>query len=240
MKLSDFYALSFDVYGTLIDWESGMFTALKPLLEQAQEPLGRDEVLQAHSFYESLQQRQTPQRRYQDLLAVVYKRLAEEWGVVVSWDECLAYGQSVKQWPAFPDSAEALAYLKKHFQLFVISNVDQDSFQFSREKLGVTFDGVYTAEDMGAYKPNPANFDYMFQVMNRRGIGKNKLLHVAESMFHDHEPANTHQLASCHIYRRFDKRGFGATVEPERMPRFDFRFNSMAAFADAHRQELTG
>src|SRR4249919_3216529 len=128
MKLSQFKALTFDCYGTLIDWESGMAAALKPLTAKVQRPLTRDQIPEAHARHESFQQHETPAKRYSELLAVVYKRLAEEWGVPQSWEECLAYGNSIQDWPAFPDSADALAYLKKHYKLVILSNVDNQSF----------------------------------------------------------------------------------------------------------------
>jgi 2-haloacid dehalogenase len=238
MKLSDFKALTFDVYGTLIDWESGMVAGLKPLVDKVDRELTRDEILEVHARHESSHQFYTPTKRYQDLLATVYRRIAEEWGVCVTWDDCLVYGQSVKQWPAFPDSAEALHYLKKHFKLVVLTNVDNDSFKHSNDKLQVEFDGVYTAEDIGSYKPADRNFDYMLEKLLTIGVVKHEVLHTAESMFHDHEPANKIGLANCHIYRRHDKEGFGATMTPAQSPTYKFQFNSMAELVKAHREEL--
>jgi 2-haloacid dehalogenase len=240
MKLTDFKALTFDCYGTLIDWETGMFEGLKPLTGRRATPPTRDQVLEAHARHESAQQLQTPARLYRDLLPIVYKRLAEEWGLTVTWDECVAYGQSVKNWPAFPDSAEALQYLKRHYKLVILSNVDNESFAASNTKLQVAFDAIYTAEDIGSYKPSERNFDYMLQNLETLGIRKAEVLHTAESMFHDHGPANRHGLASCWIYRRHDKDGFGATMHPGDMPKYDFRFNSMADLARAHREALGG
>jgi 2-haloalkanoic acid dehalogenase type II len=238
MKLTDFTTLTFDVYGTLIDWESGMVAGLQPLLQRTGQSLSRDRILEAHARHESTQQRYTPHLQYRLLLAVVYKRLAEEWGVTVSHDECLAYGDFVKQWPAFADTAQALAYLKQHYKLVVLSNVDNESFAYSQRKLGVEFDAVYTAEDIGSYKPTQRNFDYMLEKLGERGIDKAQILHTAESMFHDHQPANRNGLANCWIYRRHDKEGFGATMNPGDMPTVDFRFNSMAELAEAHRQSI--
>ena len=240
MKLTDFKALTFDVYGTLIDWESGMIAGLKPLTDRVGRSLSRNDILEAHAHYESSTQRWTPAKRYRDLLPVVYRRLAEEWGVAVGWDECLAYGRSVEDWPAFPDSAAALGYLKQHYKLFVLTNTDNASFAHSNAKLDVDFDGAYTAEDIGSYKPDPRNFDFMIETLARRGIDKGEILHTAESMFHDHGPANRYGLANCWIYRRHDEEGFGATMNPGEMPRTDFRFNSMAALADAHRAAVSG
>jgi 2-haloalkanoic acid dehalogenase type II len=238
VQLTDFEALSFDCYGTLIDWETGMFEALQPLVSRAGRRLMRDDVLEAHARHESAQQTATPARPYRELLAVVYKRLAEEWGVATSWDDCLAYGRSVRDWPPFEDSREALRHLKKHYKLVILSNVDNDSFSFSNEKLGVDFDAIYTAEDIGSYKPSPRNFHYMLDKLDARGIRREAILHTAESLFHDLEPAAELGLASCWIHRRHAQGGFGATMQPGTTPRHDFRFTSLAELAEAHRKAV--
>ena len=238
MRLTNFKALTFDVYGTLIDWETGMIAGLKPLTDKLGQNLTRDEILQTHAYYESETQKQTPGKIYSQLLAVVYRRLAEEWRVSVSWDECLAYGRSVQNWPAFPDSAGALQYLKRYYRLVVLSNVDNASFSHSKEKLQVEFDAVYTAEDIGSYKPSQRNFEYMIDNLDRLGVEKPDILHTAESLFHDHGPANQTGLANCWVYRRHDQEGFGATRNPGEMPECDFVFNSMADLVKAHQAEL--
>lgn len=240
MRLTDYKALTFDVYGTLIDWESGMIAGLKPLTDQVSQSLSRDAILEAHAHYESSTQRQTPGKIYSQLLAVVYKRLSEEWSVNANWEDCQSYGRSVENWPAFADSAGALQYLKRYYKLVVLSNIDNTSFAFSNKKLEVEFDVVYTAEDVGSYKPSPRNFEYMLENLARIGVQKNEILHTAESMFHDHAPANDFGLANCWIYRRHDAEGFGATMNPGEMPKYDTVFNSMAALVKAHQEELTG
>ncbi len=237
MQLQDFKILTFDCYGTLIDWESGMYAALEPLAARAKRKLPRDQALEAHSRHEAAQELATPGKNYRELLAIVYKRLAEEWEVPASWEECLAYGQSIRDWPAFTDSAEALAYLKKHYRLVILSNVDRTSFAGSNRRLGVEFDHIFTAQDIGSYKPDLRNFDYLLAKLEDAGIAKGDLLHVAQSLYHDHVPANRMGVASAWIDRRHDKPGGGATVLPDPMPRFDFRFTSMAELADAHRAE---
>lgn len=238
MKLTDFKVLTFDCYGTLIDWESGMLTGLAPLTNRLKRELTHNEILEAHARYESMQQLQTPAKIYREVLGIVYRRLAEEWGIPVDWDECIQYGNSVKNWPAFPDTAQALKYLKQHYKLVILSNVDHVSFAESNKKLGVDFDAVYTAEAIGSYKPADANFEYMLKMLKGCGFEKSDILHTAESMFHDHKPANQHGLKSCWIYRRFAKEGFGATMHPGDTPHYDFRFNSMAELADAHGAEI--
>lgn len=237
MRLSDFKALSFDVYGTLIDWETGMINGLKPLTDQLATPLSRDAILEGHAFHESTTQAVAPAMDYRDILAVVYKRLAEEWGLPAIWEDSQTYGGSVANWPAFDDSAKALVYLKQHFKLVVLSNIDNVSFAASNAKLGVTFDAAYVATDIGSYKPDPRNFDYMLTNLARMGLEPSDILHTAESMFHDHGPANRAGLANCWIYRRHNKEGFGATMNPGEMPRYDMMFTSMAALVAAHRAE---
>ena len=235
MKLTDFKALTFDCYGTLIDWESGMVAALEPLTSRVPQPLTRDQILEAHARHESGQQAQTPWKLYPEILSLVYKRLAEEWGVPASWDECEQYGQSVKDWPAFVDSAESLQYLKQHYKLIILSNVDNRSFAASNAKLGVTFDAIYTAQDIGTYKPKDNNFEYMLRHLKMMGIEPSDILHTAESLFHDHVPGKRNGLANCWIYRRHAQEGFGATMNPGQLPPIDFKFTSMAALVEAHK-----
>ena len=242
MRLRDFRVLSFDCYGTLIDWESGMLAALAGLA--AASGLPREAILQAHAAHESAQQAQTPTKIYSDVLATVYKRLAEQWGVGASHEDCVAYGRSVGDWPAFDDTPAALAYLKRFYKLVILSNVDNASFAVSQRRLGVQFDAVVTAEDAGSYKPDRRNFDYMLQRLSPglggAPIGMGDILHTAESLFHDHGPANAVGLASCWIHRRHGQDGFGATMDPGTMPRVNFRFTSMAALVEAHRAVSDG
>jgi 2-haloacid dehalogenase len=238
MRLSDFKVLTFDCYGTLIDLESGMIEALKPLTRKVSRTLTRNDILEAHARHEAAQQRYTPTMQYRNLLAVVYKRLAEEWGVPAPWDDCVAYGRAIGDWPAFEDSPGALHYLKRYYKLVILSNVDNESFAASNRRLKVAFDAIYTAEDIGSYKPSPRNFHYMLEDLATRGVRKEEILHTAESMFHDHAPANQFNLATCWIFRRHNQEGFGATVKPDHMPSYDFRFNSLAEMVKAHEEEL--
>ena len=238
MKLSDFKALTFDCYGTLIDWESGMIAALAPLTSRVSRELTHDQILEAHARHESGQQAQTPWKLYPEILSIVYKRLAEEWGVPAPWRECQVYGQSVKNWPAFTDTAVSLQYLKKHYKLVILSNVDNESFAASNAKLQVEFDAIYTAQDIGTYKPKDANFEYMLRHLKTIGIEQSDVLHTAESLFHDHVPGKRNGLANCWVYRRHAKQGFGATMNPGEQPAIDFKFNSMADLVAAHKAEL--
>jgi 2-haloacid dehalogenase len=239
LHLTDFRALSFDCYGTLIDWESGITAALAPLAAKSPLRRSREEMLESFARHESAQEAETPGLLYSELLARVHRRLAAEWGVAAAEEENRAFGASVGDWPAFPDSAAALAYLKGFYKLVILSNVDRGSFAGSEARLGVAFDAVYTAEEIGSYKPDPRNFRHMLAALSARGYRKSEVLHVAQSLYHDHAPANREGLASAWIDRRRGKEGWGATMPPPEGVRWDFRFNSLAEFAEAHRREVS-
>lgn len=240
MKLTNFKVLTFDCYGTLIDWETGIFNGLRPLIEKAgYADKSRDDILENYAKHEADQELMTPGLAYSVLLSVVYRRLANEWNVGVTDEEANTFGASVPDWPAFPDSVEALRYLKQHYKLVILSNVDRLSFRGSNARLGVEFDAIYTAQDIGSYKPSPKNFDYMLSRLSRDfGLQKADILHTAQSLFHDHAPANTFDLASAWIDRRHADKGWGATMAPPGTPKYDFRFESMAALVAAHKAEL--
>ncbi|MCI0431215.1 MAG: HAD-IA family hydrolase, partial [Rhodospirillales bacterium] len=198
------------------------------------------QALETFAQFESRQQAETPDMLYCDLLAAVYRRLAQHWAVAASEEECRRFGNSIPDWPAFPDTVEALRHLKRHHKLVILSNVDRKSFASSNQRLGVQFDAIYTAEDIGSYKPDPRNFAYMLERLAALGYGRADILHVAQSLFHDHAPANAAGLASVWIDRRHEAEGWGATKPPKKTPRYARRFASLAELVAAHREELAG
>ena len=131
MRLSDFKALTFDCYGTLIDWETGLLAALRGLIGCAPRRRSSEEVLNDYAVHEAEQEHFTPTMKYSQLLAVVYKRLAENWEAPAPWQECSTFGTSLRSWEPFPDTVEALRYLKNHYKLYILSNVDNESFSFT-------------------------------------------------------------------------------------------------------------
>jgi 2-haloalkanoic acid dehalogenase type II len=241
MKLADFRVLTFDCYGTLIDWEAGIFDALRPLITRSRRALSRDQALEEFGRHEFAQEGETPAMPYSQLLAVVYRRVAEAWGMTVGNEEANTFGASVPDWPEFPDSAGALQYLKRHYRLVILSNVDRLSFRSSNVRLKVEFDAIYTAQDIESYKPSDRNFEYLLRRLKEDfGFARTDVLHVAQSLLHDHAPANRAGLASVWIDRRHDRDGWGATIPPAGKPHYDLRFESMAALVEAHRQEAAG
>jgi len=236
MRLSDFTVLTFDCYGTLIDWEAGIAAALRPLVARGGSERPRDEVLASFARHESAQEAETPGMVYADLLARVHGRIAAEWGIAATEAEHRAFARSIADWPAFPDTPGALAYLKRYFKLVILSNVDRAGIAASIPRLGVAFDAVHTAEEIGSYKPDPRNFRHLIAALGRQGHAPGDILHVAQSLYHDHVPANACGLASAWIDRR-QGRGGGATPAAPPAVRWDFRFASLAELADAHRDE---
>lgn len=236
-KLSDFAVLTFDCYGTLIDWESGIWDALQPLIHSnGRDDITRSMALAAFAEAEGAQQEATPTMLYPDILQQVHVSMAKRFELQTKADMDHAFGTSVPHWPAFPDSADALRLLKKHFKLVILSNVNRDGFAASNRKLGVAFDAIYTAQDVGSYKPNPDNFKYLLEHLDKDlGLMQDAVLHTAQSLFHDHLPASKAGLTRAWIDRQGLSKGgdWGATARVEGLSDPDFLFPTMMAMADA-------
>ncbi len=227
-------ALTFDCYGTLIDWESGIWDAMQPLLMHNRKDISRSTGLEAFAIIETAQERSTPDMLYPELLTQVHTQLAQHFQIKTNPELDAAFRQSVPQWPAFPDTADALRLLKQHFKLVILSNVNRDGFAASNKKLGVEFDAIYTAQDVGSYKPNPKNFDYLIEHINKDlGIKPEEILHTAQSLHHDHVPAKTAGLARCWIDRQNleNSENWGATAIVAERPDTDYRFDTLIQMA---------
>jgi 2-haloacid dehalogenase len=237
----EFELLSFDCYGTLIDWETGIWDALQPLLMQSRcARVIRSQALQRFALHENRIERERPHREYPAILSRVHNALAGDFGLQTTPELDAAFGGSVPGWPAFADTAESLRILQARYRLVILSNIDRVSFTASSRKLGVTFDAVYTAQDIGSYKPAAANFEYLKkQVHEDFGIGQGAILHTAQSLYHDHVPARACGLANAWIDRQRLSEGgdWGATAAVADRPEVDYRFHSMAEFAAAVQQE---
>lgn len=232
-----FKVLTFDCYGTLIDWETGIWDALQPLIMINRcNSLAREQALEAFAVHESRVEAESQQTAYPVILRMVHARLAEQFGLRTTGELDSDFGDSIAHWPAFPDSADALRYLKTRFRLVILSNVSRAGFAASRRKLGVDFDAVYTAEDIGSYKPDPQNFRYMLKRLREAfGIEKAGILHTAQSLFHDHLPAKNMGLCTAWIDRqRLSQSGaWGATHQLQEIPQTDFLFHTLGEMADA-------
>ncbi|MGH8942952.1 MAG: HAD family hydrolase [Acidimicrobiia bacterium] len=235
-SLRDYEVLSFDCYGTLIDWESGIWAALQPMLLANDATVSRPEVLAEFGRIEAALEAGNPTLRYADLLMVVHRDLAANLDLDSNEDMDVAFGASVPDWPEFADSAVALAFLSERYQLVILSNVGRTSFAGSNERLKVEFDAIYTAEDIGSYKPDPANFDYLLgHLEDDFDVMPDSVLHIAQSLYHDHAPAKAAGLDTAWIDRQRLSAGgeWGATTPIEDPPEPDHVFFSMADLARA-------
>ena len=237
MRLCDFPILTFDTYGTLIDWETGIWDALQPLCSRLADPPTREAALAAFAQAESAAQAVTPDLLYADLLAATHRTLAQTWGREPEDAESIRFGQSVGDWPAFADAAESLAYLQRHHRLITLTNCDCASYRSSAARLGDPWDAVLTAEEIGSYKPSLANFEFLLaRVAADFGHAPGSILHIAQSLFHDHVPAKALGLTTAWIDRRAGRAG-GATARAHKAVVPDFRFKSMAELVAQHRAE---
>jgi 2-haloacid dehalogenase len=227
LDLSRFATLSFDCYGTLIDWETGIIQAMRQVLDLHSVALTDEQILDAFSRFESVAQ-QPPYSSYREVLTEVLERTGEEHDFRPSQDDLVHFSSSVADWPDFPDSAGALARLKRHYRLAVITNCDDDLFAASNMKLSVEFDVIVTAQQARCYKPDLTPFRIAFE---RIDGAPGSLLHVAQSMFHDHEPAKRLGLTTVWINRRHDRTGPGA--DPPAEATANLVFPDLASFAGA-------
>lgn len=239
LHFADYDALSFDCYGTLIDWETGILAVLRPWADAAGLTVDDESLLTAFGVQESRVQSEAPSTLYPDVLALSLRGLGEQFGAPVSDADADRIAASVPDWPAFPDSPAALAALAERYQLIILSNVDRTSFAGSNARLGVEFTSILTAQDIGSYKPDPRNFAALDAERRRLGIADGRLLHVAQSLFHDHVPAQRAGLTTVWINRRHDNPGWGATPQVSAGVTPAATYPSMAAFVEAVRAEPT-
>jgi 2-haloacid dehalogenase len=171
---------------------------------------------------------------YPLVLEETLRRVALQFDVAATPEQIRTFGASVVNWPAFPDCVEALRRLKERYKLIILSNVDRVSFAGSNARLRVEFDLIVTDQDVGAYKPSAQSFPAMFDRLGAVDLNRSQVLHVAQSLFHDHQPAAIVGMPSVWIDRRGDREGFGATPTPKAgFTAPLWRYPSMEAFAEA-------
>jgi 2-haloacid dehalogenase len=214
MRLDRFEVLTFDCYGTLIDWETGIGAALRAAFADHRVRIEPDRALELYGELEAEAER-GEYREYQTVLKMVLEGMGARLGFIPTEEELRRFSESVRDWPAFPDSARALRALKTKYRLAIISNIDDDLFGHSARRLEVPFDWVITAQQARSYKPSLNNFRV---ALERIGVPPARILHVAQSLFHDIVPAKALGLATVWINRRHGKPGFGATPPADGEP----------------------
>jgi 2-haloacid dehalogenase len=207
LNFDQFEALTFDCYGTLIDWESGLLGALRKAFAAHDRAFDDKEILEAYSVLEPLIQAER-YMTYREVLAEVMRRLGTRYGVKWNDSEAESLADSIRDWQPYPDTVDALTRLKSKYKLAIISNIDDDLFAHSARHLRVPFDHVITAQQVGSYKPSHWNFE---SALARIGLPREKVLHVAESLYHDILPARELGLHSVWVNRRAARGGLGAS-----------------------------
>lgn len=227
LNFDSYDVLTFDCYGTLIDWETGIWDALRPILARYNVRLTMDDALALYGALEA-DAEQGAYREYTAVLRLVLEGFGTKFQFTLSEEDLRAFSQSVRNWPAFPDSSRALQALHSQYKLAIISNIDDALFAHSARRLQVDFDWVITAQQARSYKPSLTNFDF---ATRRIGLPKEKILHVAQSLFHDIVPAKAFGLSTVWVNRRRDKSGSGATPPAQATP--DLEVPSLEALARA-------
>jgi 2-haloacid dehalogenase len=207
LNFDQFAVLTFDCYGTLIDWETGILTALVPILTRYGVTIDSNTTLELYGQFET-DLESGPYREYRAVLRGVLEAFGAKFGFTPTAAALQSFAESVKNWPAFPDSARALQALRQKYKLAILSNIDDDLFAFSARRLETQFDWVITAQQVKSYKPSLNNFR---QALARLGVPPPQILHVAQSLYHDIVPAKELGLATVWVNRRQGQAGFGAT-----------------------------
>ncbi len=221
-----FDLLTFDCYGTLVDWEAGIIGAVNAACAQHGTAASDAAILAAFGDAEHVVQAER-YRTYRQVLALTLERMGPPLSFHPTPSQCDAFAASVGGWPPFPDTIDALHRLGARFQLGIVSNVDDDLFAATTEWLDTDFDWVVTAQQVGSYKPDPAHFEEMAM---RSGIPVDRTLHVAQSLFHDIAPASTLGYATVHVNR--PSRGSDSGATPPAVARANAEVPDMASLAD--------
>ncbi len=232
MTFDKFKALTFDCYGTLIDWESGILAVLEVWADRHGLAATNEALLEAYARAEAAIEEETPDVLYSDILRGVMTRIGDTFELAVTPEDADRLALSVGDWQPFPDTVAALRRLKEQFKLIIVSNVDLTSFERTNALLGSEFDAVVSAEEVGAYKPDHRMFLRAFEVLEGMNVDRDEILHVAQSLYHDHAPANALGLTTVWVDRRAGRAGDGATPVPSTFVQPDHRVETMGGLAE--------
>ncbi|MGA9642886.1 MAG: haloacid dehalogenase type II [Terriglobales bacterium] len=226
MNFSPVTAITFDCYGTLIDWEAGILPALRTLLARHSRPLSDTTILELYGEFEADAER-PPYQKYRDVLQSVVRAFADRLKFQPTPSDVRSLAESVPAWPPFPDTVAALRRLKQRYRLAIISNIDDDLFAATRQHLGIEFDAVVTAEQAQSYKPSPRNFELALEAL---AIPRDQLLHAGQSIYHDVQPARSLGISTVWVNRVSARPGIGAVRPAQGIP--DLEVPDLATLAD--------
>ena len=237
MKFSDFNTLTFDVVGTLIDFETGILDWFRPMLGRHGVSKTDEEILTTFAAVEDRYQREAPEKPFTEMLPLIYRDMASLWGVGFRDEDAESFRSSIRSWPPFPDTVEALEKLGTWYRLVAVTNADAWALEHMSANMGDPFQEWVTCDEAGVNKPSPRVFEYVLRKLAPRGVQKRDILHTAQSQYHDIAPATGMGLATTWIERRHGKGGFGATPRPEEVVTPTFHATGMVDFVRQVREE---
>jgi 2-haloacid dehalogenase len=227
LDFTRFEVLTFDCYGTLIDWEDGILRCLHRILAAHGKDKDTDDatILRLYGDFEANAE-QGEYRRYREVLQSVVRQFGKQFGLAPTDEEANSLPESLKEWQPWPDTVAALRELRSRFRLAIVSNVDDDLFAATKPKLGVEFDHIITAQQAEAYKPSLKIFEL---ALRRIALPANRILHVGQSLYHDVLPAQSLGLATVWVNRPSARTGVGAVKAANGHP--DVQVSSLAELA---------
>jgi len=238
VRFRDFDTLTFDVVGTLVDFETGILDWFRPTLRAQGISKADDEILATFAAIEDEYQKEAPEKTFTEMLPLIYGAMASEWGMEHSHEAAEGFRDSIRSWPPFPDTIEALEELGERYRLVAVTNADSWALEHMSANMKEPFEERITCDEVGVSKPSPRVFEYVLEKLAPAGVGKKDIIHVAQSQYHDILPASALGFATAWIERRNDKSGFGASPVPERIAESTFYATSMADFASQVRGDL--
>jgi 2-haloacid dehalogenase len=237
LDLTKFKALTFDVYGTLIDWEPSIISMFQSVADQYHVDLSREQLLLEFDRARAQLQRVRPALLYPDVLRRAYDEFCERYDIPINDAEREVFANAVMLWPAFPDAKEGLAYLQSYFKIGLLSNIDNHSLSFSTRKLNLVADVIATAESVAAYKPDHDHFKSAFRSFGELGITRDEILHVGQSLRADVIPANELGIKSAWIKR--PGRSLGSRAEDARGAVPNITFDTLQELVAHHRAQFS-
>jgi putative hydrolase of the HAD superfamily len=229
-KFNEFTTLTFDVVGTLIDFETGILQWFIPTLEKKNVEKSDEEILTVFAICEDIHQREAPDKPFTAMLPLIYRDMALRWNINVNENDAIEFQESIQSWPAFPDTVAALEELKTRYRLVAVTNADAWALKYMSATLGDPFDGQVTCDEVGVNKPSPRVFDYVLEKLASFEVNKRDILHTAQSQYHDIVPAMKLGFSTMWIERRHGKESFGATPKPSQVVEPTYHANSMEDF----------
>ena len=219
LDFNKYKAITFDCYGTVIDWEFGITQSLQPILKKHNVTIPDEQLLEVYAEIEAECEKEFA--LYSEILRKVVVGLGYRYNLILDGKEINTLVDNFDKWIPFPDSIKSLKLFKTKYKIGPITNVDKNLFSITQRLLGIEFDYIITAEDVGSYKPFLENFKLAIQHLNRLGIKKEEILHIAQSHYHDIIPANQLGINTVWINRRYGKKGFGATPNSQGKPNIE-------------------